>query len=79
MGWGDLDDGPLLGAMAGSFDALVTLDRNLPHQQNLNARPFAVLLLRAPSNRLTDLARLVPKIRAALKRAAPGQLIELTE
>jgi predicted nuclease of predicted toxin-antitoxin system len=79
MGWGDLDDGPLLTAMAGSFDALVTVDRNLPHQQNLNARPFAVLLLRAHSNRLTDLARLVPKLRAALKRAAPGQLIELEE
>jgi predicted nuclease of predicted toxin-antitoxin system len=79
IGWSDLDDGPLLTAIAGSFDALVTVDRNLPHQQNLDARPFAVLLLRAPSNRYTDLARLVPKLRAALKRAAPGQLIELAE
>ena len=79
LGWGDLDDGPLLTAMAGSFDALVTVDRNLPYQPNLSSRPFAVLLLRAHSNRLTDLARLVPKLRAALKRAAPGQLIELAE
>ena len=79
MGWGDLDDGPLLAAMTGSFDALVTVDQNLPYQQNLKARPFAVLVLRAHSNRLTDLARLVPKLRAALKRAAPGQLIELSE
>jgi predicted nuclease of predicted toxin-antitoxin system len=31
MGWGNLDDGPLLAAMEGSFDALVTVDRNLPH------------------------------------------------
>jgi predicted nuclease of predicted toxin-antitoxin system len=79
MGWSDLDDGPLLAAMAGRFDALVTVDRNLPNQQNLNGRSFAVLLLRAHSNRLTDLARLVPKLRAALKRAAPGQLIVLVE
>lgn len=79
MGWSDLDDGPLLTAMTGSFDALITVDRNLPHQQNLNSRPFAVLLLRAPSNRLTDLARLVPKLRAALKRVESGQLIELAE
>lgn len=79
MGWSDLDDGPLLNAMAESFDAFVTVDRNLPYQQNLNARPFAILLLRAHSNRLTDLARLVPKLRAALKRAAPGQLIVLEE
>jgi len=79
MGWSDLDDGPLLSAMAGRFDALVTVDKNLPHQQNLATRPFAVLLLRAHSNRLTDLARLVPKLRAALKRVAPGQVIELEE
>jgi len=79
MGWSDLNDGPLLTAKVGSFDALVTVDRNLPHQQNLITCPFAVLLLRAHSNRLTDLARLVPKLRAALKRAAPGQLIEISE
>ena len=79
MGWSDLNDGPLLTAMVGSFDALVTVDRNLQHQQNLITRPFAVLLLRANSNRLTDLARLVPRLRAALKRAVPGQLIEISE
>lgn len=79
MGWGDLDDGPLLSAMEGSFDAFVTVDQNLRYQQNLKNRPFAVLVLRAYSNRLTDLARLVPRLRAALKRAAPGQLIELAE
>ena len=79
LGWGDLDDGLLLDAMAGSFDALVTADRNLPYQQNLSSRPFAVFILRAHSNRLTDLARLIPKLRAALKRAEPGQWIELAE
>lgn len=79
VGWGDLDDGPLLTAMEGMFDAFVTVDRNLPHQQNLKARPFAVLVLRAHSNRLTELARLIPKLRAALKRAEPGQVVELAE
>ena len=79
MGWGDLDDGPLLTAMAGIFDALVTVDRNLLHQQSLKARPFAVFLLRTHSNRLTDLARLIPKLRAALKRAEPGQVVVLEE
>jgi hypothetical protein len=27
LGWGDLDDAPLLDAMAGRFEALVTVDR----------------------------------------------------
>ncbi len=38
MGWGDLDDGPLLDAMAGRFDALVTVDRSLPTEQRLALR-----------------------------------------
>ena len=47
MGWGCLDDGSLLIAMQGMFDALVTLDHDLSHQQNLKARLFAVFLLHA--------------------------------
>jgi predicted nuclease of predicted toxin-antitoxin system len=79
MGWGDLDDGPLLREIAGHFDAFVTVDRNLPYQQKLTGRPFAVLLLRVRTNRLTDVARLVPKLRAALKRVAAGEVVELEE
>ena len=35
MGWGDLNNGALLGAMAGQFDALVTVDKRLPEQQHV--------------------------------------------
>ncbi len=74
LGWGDLDDGPLLDAMAGKFDALVTVDKNLPHQQQLGSRPFGVVVLRAKTNRLVDLLALVPWLRATLKRLRPGQV-----
>jgi predicted nuclease of predicted toxin-antitoxin system len=69
MGWGDLDDGPLLTAMEGSFDALVTVDQNLPYQQNLKARPFSVFLLRAHSNRATSTSwwSSSPAVREALR------------
>ena len=30
IGWGDLDDGPLLDAMDGHNDVLVTMDNGLP-------------------------------------------------
>jgi hypothetical protein len=30
MGWADLDDGLLLNVMASRFDALITVDKNLP-------------------------------------------------
>ena len=35
MGWGDLNNGALLDAMAGQFDALVTVDKRLPEQQHV--------------------------------------------
>ena len=35
MGWGDLDDGPLLDAMVGRFDVLVTVDKSLPNNNGL--------------------------------------------
>ena len=79
MGWADLDDGPLLDAMAGRFDAFVTVDRNIPNQQRLDNRSFAVVVLRAKTNRLIDLVPLVPKLRATLKRLVPGQLSVLAE
>jgi len=79
LGWSELDDGPLLDSIAGRFEVFVTVDRNIPNQQQLERRPFAVVLLRAVTNRLTDLARLIPKLRATLKRIEPGRLYELVD
>lgn len=74
LGWADLDDGPLLEAMGTNFDALVTVDKNLPKQQRLDHRAFGVVVLRAKTNRLVDLLPLVPKLRATLKRLGRGQV-----
>jgi predicted nuclease of predicted toxin-antitoxin system len=74
LGWADLDDGPLLDAMGTEFDALVTVDKNLPKQQRLDHRAFGVVVLRAKTNRLVDLLPLVPKLRATLKRLGRGQV-----
>ncbi len=77
MGWGDLDDGPLLIAMSGDFDALITVDRNLRYQQNLRDRPFDVVVLRAKSNRITDLLALMPRLRDVLGELRPGEVREV--
>ena len=77
MGWGDFDDGPLLDAMADRFDALITVDKSLPKQQNLNTRRFGVVLLRAKSNRLADLLPLVPELIETLNNLNPGEAREL--
>jgi len=77
MGWGDLDNGALLDAMAGDFDALVTVDKRLPEQQSIKDRPFGVVVSRARSNRLADLLPLVPGLRAALSTLGPGVVDEV--
>lgn len=71
---GGITNGELLGRIAGRFDALVTMDRNLQHQQNIARLPFGVVLVRAPSNRLVHLRRLVPAILDALRGLQPGEL-----
>jgi hypothetical protein len=77
LGWAGLDDGPLLDAVAGRFDAFVTVDKGIPHQQGLAHRPFAIVVLRARTNRMVDLLPLVPRLRAVLKRLTPGTVFDV--
>lgn len=57
---------------AKAFDVFVTVDRNLSFQQNLPAYAIAVVLLRAPTNRLSDLLLLVPDLLSRIPTAKPG-------
>ena len=76
-GWGDLNNGSLLDAMAGRFYALVTVDKRLPKQQNVANRSFGIVVLRARSNRLADLSPLLPDLLAAFGTLLPGEVIEV--
>jgi hypothetical protein len=78
LGWGDTDDGRLLDLLADGCDAFVTVDQNLPYQQRLAHRPFAVIVLCAKSNRLADLEPLAPALLDALSRAMPGTVTHLS-
>jgi hypothetical protein len=51
-----------------------TMDKNLPHQQNIPALSFSVVLVRARTNRLSDLRTLVAEILVAIEEAQPGVL-----
>ena len=60
MGWGGKENGELLQLAArSSFTALVTLDRNMEHQQDLRTLPLAIIVLRARQQGLADFANLV--------------------
>jgi hypothetical protein len=77
MGWGDLDNGDLLDAMAGHFDALLTVDKRLPQQQRVTERLFGIVVLRAKSNRLSDLLPLVPNLLLVLSTLQAGEVTEV--
>ena len=72
MGWSTIKNGELLTLAAKDFDVFVTVDRNLSFQQNLPAFEIAVIVLRAPSNRLVDLHPLVPELLASIPSAKRG-------
>ena len=74
-----LKNGALLeAAESAGFDVLITVDQNIPDQQNLSGRKLAILILCAPTNRLRDLETLVPFAISALDSVQPGQVIRVT-
>ena len=73
-GWAALKNGELLSHAEREFAAFITVDRNLPVQQDLSRYAIAVIVLRARSNRVTDLRGLIPQLLAALPVAKPGDV-----
>ena len=74
MGWASKRNGELLRvAVAGDFDAFLTVDRKLQYQQNLSAFDIAVVVLEANGNTLADLRPLMPKLLEVLPIAPRGQ------
>lgn len=73
IGWAGIQNGALLRkAVEGGFEALVTMDSNMVHQQDLSSHAIAVMVLRAPSNRLQDTRPLMPAVLQALPHAPKG-------
>ena len=71
QGWASIKNGKLLALAKDQFDLLLTADKGMEYQQNQDALPVAILVVRARSNRLEDLARAVPAILAALDEIPP--------
>lgn len=72
VGWANLKNGELLTLAQVDYDVFITVDRNLPYQQNLPKYKIAVVVLRAKSNRLTDLKPLLPNLLKAISSAPIG-------
>ena len=65
-GWEATDDAELLALAACEFDVFITVDKNLPNEQNLSKFDIAVIILRARTTRLADLRELLPALHKVL-------------
>jgi len=76
MGWSGLENGQLLRTAEAAFDAFITTDQNLRHQQNLPGRRLAILVLLTTS--WPRIQRHVSLVTAAVNALRPGDYRELT-
>ena len=80
-GWGGVKNGRLLRQAAAEFDVLLTMDRGIEYQQNLEGLDLCVIVLSAVSNDLDDLLPLVPSINTTLSanptKVPPGCVIHI--
>ena len=74
-GFKGLKNGALLQRASGAFDVLITVDQNIPFQQNAANLPIAVVILAASSNRYSDLRALVPKVLVVLSGIKVGEIV----
>jgi predicted nuclease of predicted toxin-antitoxin system len=78
LGWEHIEDGELLSLAAADFDVFVTVDKDLPREQDIGRFDIAVIVLRGRTTRLVDLRELLEPLREALRGAKPRELTILS-
>jgi predicted nuclease of predicted toxin-antitoxin system len=75
-GWAGVENGNLLRLISDSrkFDVFLTMDKNPPQQQKLNDLPFAIVVLRAKSNRFEDTHPLMPEVLLRIAEFQPARV-----
>lgn len=74
-GFRGLKNGALLRAASGTYDALITVDRNLQYQQNPQSLDIAVVIMVAGGITYDHLKPLIPQIEKSLQTIQPGEMI----
>ena len=76
MGWAGTANGLLLSlAAAEGFNALVTVDRGIEHQQKVSELPIPVIIMRPPPrNRLAELQPLIPGVTTLLSLSLENRI-----
>jgi predicted nuclease of predicted toxin-antitoxin system len=72
--WSGIKNGELLRRAATVCDVFITMDRNLPFQQNVGSLQVGIVVVRANSNRIADLVPHVNSIHSAVNRVVSGTI-----
>ena len=78
-GFKGLENGDLLRAAAGAYEVLITVDRNIPYQQNIASLNIAILILAGKRNSYARLKPLLPLALKALETIKPGDVVRIEE
>ncbi len=78
MKWSGVGNGELLRLAADAdFDAVITNDRGLEYQQNLDSLPVAVVVLLAESNTIEAIRPMYPELSSILSTLQPRRFVML--
>ena len=72
-----LKNGALLRAASLHFDVLVTVDKNIEYQQNLDTLPMTILILSVLNSRFQSIAPLLPKALESLGSLSGHKIIKI--
>ncbi len=67
LGWSGVKNGKLMTlCVENGFDILLTIDKNLQHQQNLEKYPVTIIILNSYSSKVEELVEFLPEFELQL-------------
>ena len=76
-GFKGLENGDLLRAASSTYDVLITVDQNLPYQQNIAGLDIAIVVLAAKRNSYARLKPLMPRAVTELETIKSGDVVRI--
>jgi hypothetical protein len=75
IGWAGIENGELLKRAQNRFDIFITMDSKMVRDLNIQDSTLVVVVLKAPSNMLSDTFPLMPLVLAQLPTTRAGTVI----
>jgi hypothetical protein len=76
-GFKGLKNRRLLREASSNYDVLITVDQNIPAQQNFSTLKISLVIIHAKSHRYEDLVSFVPQILSSLTNISPGSVVRI--